>query len=51
LTVKAFNFLEKNKEEEEYAFRSVLAKAQVFARMSPDDKALLITSLQNYLLD
>lgn len=34
-----------------FAFKSVLARAQVFARMSPDDKALLVTSLQHHYLD
>ena len=34
-----------------FSFKSVLARAQVFARMSPDDKALLVSSLQNHYLD
>ena len=51
LTGRAFNFIELKKEEDDYTFRSVLSKAQVYARMSPDDKALLVKSMQNYLLD
>lgn len=51
LTGKAFKFLEKNKENDMFSFKSVLARAQVFARMSPDDKALLVSSLQNHYLD
>lgn len=34
-----------------FAFKSVIARAQVFARMSPDDKALLVSSLQSHYLD
>ena len=30
-------------------FNAVLAKAKVYARMSPDDKALLVDSLQTNL--
>ena len=51
LTGKAFRFLEKNKDNDMFSFKSVLARAQVFARMSPDDKALLVSSLQNHYLD
>jgi cation-transporting ATPase 13A3/4/5 len=51
LTGKAFKFIEKNKEKDMFVFKSVLARAQVFARMSPDDKALLVSSLQNHYLD
>jgi magnesium-transporting ATPase (P-type) len=51
LTGKAFKFLEKNKENDMFSFKSVLARAQVFARMSPDDKALLVSSLQTHYLD
>ena len=49
LTGKAFKLLEREKEDRGFEFKSVLAKAQVFARMSPDDKALLVQSLQNHL--
>ena len=30
-------------------FNSILAKAKVYARMSPDDKALLVESIQQHL--
>ena len=30
-------------------FHSILSKAKVYARMAPDDKALLVSSLQDYL--
>jgi cation-transporting ATPase 13A3/4/5 len=29
-----------------YVYRAVLAKANVFARMAPDDKAMLVSSFQ-----
>ena len=45
LTGKAFKLIEANKDKDPFTFKSVLAKAQVFARMSPDDKALLVSSL------
>ena len=51
LTGKAFRLLESQKDQRPFEFKSVIAKAQVFARMSPDDKALLVSSLQNHLLD
>ena len=43
--------IEQKKASDPFTFKSVLAKAQVFARMSPDDKALLVTSLQESYLD
>jgi len=44
LTGKAFNLvLEMNND---YILNSVLAKAKVFARMGPDDKANLVENLQ-----
>lgn len=46
LTGPAFRFFEQKKEENPFVFKSVLAKAQVYARMAPDDKTLLIQSLQ-----
>lgn len=47
LTGKAFNLLlEMNNE---YILNSVLAKAKVFARMGPDDKANLVENLQTNL--
>jgi magnesium-transporting ATPase (P-type) len=51
LTGKAFRMIEQKKASDPFTFKSVLAKAQVFARMSPDDKALLVTSLQESYLD
>lgn len=45
LTGPAFRFLEQKKEKNPFVFKSVLAKAQVYARMAPDDKTLLIQSL------
>jgi cation-transporting ATPase 13A2 len=46
LTGSAFRLLEVNKDSDPFTFKSVLAKAKVFSRMSPDDKTLLITSLK-----
>ena len=51
LTGKAFKLIEANKERDPFTFKSVLAKAQVFARMSPDDKALLVSSHQKSYLN
>ena len=45
LTGPAFRLLEESKDSEPFTFKSVLAKAKVYARMSPEDKTLLITSL------
>jgi magnesium-transporting ATPase (P-type) len=45
LTGKAFNYIQANRGQYEYLFLSVLAKAQVYARMSPDDKANLVDSI------
>jgi len=49
LTGKAFNYILRNKDKDPYTFRSICAKASVFARMSPDDKEKLIESLQEVL--
>lgn len=49
LTGKAFKYLEERQKTQEFAFKSVLAKAQVYARMSPDDKAFLVDNLQEHL--
>ena len=49
ITGKAFKILASRKEENPYVFNSVLAKCQVFARMSPDDKAELVESLADNL--
>lgn len=44
---KAFNFLIKQ-ENLKAVLYSVLMKGQIFARMSPDDKARLVTELQKF---
>jgi magnesium-transporting ATPase (P-type) len=49
LTGKAFNHILINKDVDPFTYRSVCAKAQVFARMSPEDKEALINSLQEVL--
>ena len=49
MTGKAFNYIQANREKYEYLFLSVLAKAQVYARMSPDDKANLVDCIQENL--
>ena len=46
LTGRAFRLAYDNQEKDPYVFRSILARGKVFARMSPDDKALLVDSLQ-----
>lgn len=46
LTGPAFAFLNKNRDQMRYAYESVLKKAQVFARCSPEGKAELVTSMQ-----
>jgi magnesium-transporting ATPase (P-type) len=45
LTGKAFNQILENKDENPYILNSVLAKANVYARMGPDDKANLVENL------
>ena len=47
LTGKAFNWIVSNKSSHPFLFNSVLLKANVYARMSPDDKARLVDSLQD----
>ena len=49
LTGKAFNHIVSQKHIDPYTYKSVVAKAQVFARMSPEDKETLILSLQDVL--
>jgi cation-transporting ATPase 13A3/4/5 len=44
VTGKAFNFI--TEMENPFVLNSVLAKAKVFARMGPDDKANLVKNLQ-----
>jgi len=46
LTGRAFRYAYENRENEPFVFQSILARGRVFARMSPDDKALLVDSLQ-----
>jgi len=47
LTGKAFNHIMHNNDK--FIANSVLAKAKVYARMGPDDKACLVENLQNML--
>lgn len=47
LTGKAFNHI--MHENNKFIANSVLAKAKVYARMGPDDKACLVENLQNML--
>ena len=49
LTGKAFKYIYERQRQNPFMFSSVLAKAKVYARMSPDDKALLVDSLQTNL--
>lgn len=49
LTGAAFRILMKTKDTNAYAFKAVVSKASVFARMSPDDKADLVTSIKDVL--
>lgn len=46
LNGKTLHFLSQNKEQYEPVLRKVLMNAQVYARMSPDDKATLVELLQ-----
>ena len=49
LTGKAFKYVYERKAQSPFIFNSILSKAKVYARMSPDDKAMLVDSLQTYL--
>ena len=49
ITGKAFKILADRREQNPYVFNSVLSKCQVFARMSPDDKAELVETMQDKL--
>ena len=49
ITGKAFKYAYDRQVQNPFMFNSILAKAKVYARMSPDDKALLVDSLQNNL--
>jgi len=45
ITGKAFNYLVKAGESQHKILERVLFKAQIYARMSPDDKATLVEQL------
>jgi cation-transporting P-type ATPase 13A2 len=45
VTGKALRFMAENIEKHDYELKSVLHRAQVYARMSPDDKAMLVLLL------
>ena len=47
LTGEALNHI--IKKEDQFVVNSVISKAKVFARMSPDDKALLVESIREVL--
>ena len=45
ITGKTFNHMYQNRDKYEVAMRKILYKAQIYARMSPDDKANLVDTL------
>jgi len=45
VTGKVFNYLLDNLETQQAVLYQVLLKAQIYARMLPDDKALLVEQL------
>ena len=45
LTGKAFKLAKELAPRNPFMFNSILKKARVYARMSPDDKAMLVDSL------
>ena len=47
LNGKALSFIFKNKEKYEVVLNKILDKAQVYARMSPEDKATLVMLIQD----
>ena len=49
LTGKAFMLARELAPRNQFMFNSILKKARVYARMSPDDKATLVDSLQTNL--
>ena len=49
LTGKAFKYVYDRQLQNPFMFKSILSKAKVYARMSPDDKAILVDSLQTHL--
>lgn len=46
LNGKALSFIFKNKEKYQMVLNKILNKAQVYARMSPEDKATLVMLIQ-----
>lgn len=48
---KLMRYLYNHRISEGYAYKAVLARANVFGRMAPDDKAMLVLSFQTALLD
>ena len=49
LTGKALKLIIAQKDQNPYVLLSVVAKAKVFARMGPDDKACLVENMQTIL--
>jgi cation-transporting ATPase 13A2 len=49
MTGKAFKHVLQRRNQNTFMFNSILRKGRVYARMSPDDKALLVDSLQDNL--
>ena len=45
VTGKALKHIIENRETNPYVLNSVIAKAKVFARMGPDDKASLVENI------
>lgn len=50
VTGKLMRHLYTRRDTDGWLYRAVISKANVFARMAPDDKAMLVSSLQNALL-
>lgn len=49
LTGKAFNHVLQRQNENPFILNAILTKGKVYARMAPDDKALLVQNLQDKL--
>ena len=47
---KLMRYLYTNRAKDGWTYRAVLSRANVFARMAPDDKAMLVASFQGALL-
>jgi len=47
---KLMRYLYNNRDKDGWTYRAVISRANVFARMAPDDKAMLVASFQNALL-